>query len=133
MKLPFIILSKKKYKELLSKSEKLEKDYNDKLKADVFRFTITGMCVAWSVLITHLKDHTWDKDLCDKLRNEFLEASRMKQAKELSWKLGQIKWGLEALFNNIYEKHKWFEQFKAMTDQIDKFLAALKEKTVENK
>ena len=127
MKLPFIILSQKKYKELLSKSEKLEKDYNDKLKADVFMLTITGMCIAWSVLITHLKDHTWDKDLCDKLRNEFLEASRMKQAKELSWKLGQIKCGLEALFNNIYEKHRWFEQFKAMTDQIDKFLVALKE------
>ena len=127
MKLPFIILSQKKYKELLSKSEKLEKDYKDKLKSDGFMLIITGMCVAWSVLITHLKDHTWDKDLCDKLRNELLEASRMKQAKELSWKLGQIKLGLEALFNNIDEKYRWFEQFKAMTDQVDQFLAALKE------
>lgn len=125
---PFVILSRKKYNELLAKSISVEKDYRRKLKSDVVTIMINGMCVAWGAVVTDLKSHTWDQDLCDKIHSEFMDSSTTKDPKDLSWKLGLIRDHLQNLYRNIDDRNKWQKQFSAMINQIADFINLLREK-----
>lgn len=126
MKLPFKIISRKAYDSLVSKSKYMHNAELLEIKKSTILIMVKGMCVAWSALMVHIKDHTWDKDLCDKISKEFKQCTGVNKADKMARRLGKIALDLKILLNNI-DQEKWGKQFYAMMDQIQDFIFLLRE------
>lgn len=126
MKLPFKIISRKTYDTLVSNNKIQRKKELLEIKKSTTLIMIKGLCVAWSALMIHLKDHTWDKNLCDKIGTEFKQCTSVDNSENMAWRLGKIALDLRILLNNV-DQEKWGRQFYAMMDQIQDLIFLLRE------